>query len=127
MQVPEEWPELLELVEQEPDDAIASSLVVNIMEIVPDSRRMQYVAALPPGRDREYAATRARELSILDKLSTESGASNDVEFDAQSWSTWLQLRAADSARNETLLEALRAAGATKRIRAAAERRLRSLR
>ena len=122
-----EWPELLELVRQEPDDSIASSMVVKIMEVVPDSRRMEYVAALPPGRAREYAATRARELSIFERLSTGGDVSDEVESSTQNWSTWLQLRAANSARNEPVLEALSASGASKRIRAAAEQRLRSLR
>jgi hypothetical protein len=125
--IAEERSELLELVRREPDESIASSMVVKIMELVPDSRRIDYVTALPPGRAREYAATRARELSVFEKLCTVSGASDEVEFGTQNWSTWLQLRAANSARNQTVLEVLTATGASKRIRAAAEQRLRSLR
>lgn len=122
-----EWPELLELVRQEPDKSIASSVVVKIMEDMPDCRRMDYVAALPSGGPREYAATRAHELSIIERLSVARETSDEMEFNTQNWSAWLQLRAANSARSEVVLEALSTNGASKRIRGAASQRLRSLR
>jgi hypothetical protein len=127
IEIPGEWPALLELVRSEPDISIASSVVLKVMEVVPASQRLDYVAALPAGKSREYAATRARELSIWETITKTSVASGEEEFDTRSWSTWLQLRAADSARDEAILEALSATGATKRIRAVAERRLLSIR
>lgn len=122
-----EWPELLELVKGEPDPPIASSVVVQMLEVLPDDLRMEWVSALPPGRDREYAATRTRELAILERVSTENRSSSEERFNMREWSTWLQLRAANKASDISVLEDLSSMGKTKRVRASAARRLRALR
>lgn len=127
IQTPEEWPELVVLIGLEPDTSVASSVVVRVLEVAPNSWRHEFVAALPPGRDRDYALVRARELSIIDSLLVESGSPADAGFDTRDWSTWLQLRVANSVRRESVLESLGSTGSTRRIRVTAERRLRSLR
>lgn len=123
----DEWPELLELVREEPDSSIASPVVVGLLEVLPEHLRMDYVLALPPGSEREYAANRARDLAILESISTGSRTPGEERFDIQDWSAWLQLRAANQANDIPVLEGLRSMGRTKRIRTSAERRLRALR
>ncbi|WP_326568815.1 hypothetical protein VSH64_44905 [Amycolatopsis rhabdoformis] len=118
----EEWPVVLELLGSEPVQPVVAAVVVRALEVVPPARRPDFVAALPEGRDRRYAATRARELAILDAFAAGDGP----EF-AEHWSTWLQLRAATTIGVPATLEALATAGATKRIRAAAGDRLRNIR
>lgn len=122
-----EWPELLELVREEPDSPVASAVVVGLLEVLPDHLRMDYVLALPPGGDREYATNRARDLAMLERISAGSWTSCDERFDIQDWSAWLQLQAANKANDVPVLEGLSSLGKTKRIRAAAERRLRVVR
>lgn len=125
IQITEAWPELLELLKDEPDKSIASSAIVNLLEVLPESRRSDFVSVLPAGRIRDYAATRAQELLVLENLPSR-GSVPDAEPSVLSWSAWLQLRAANSAENGHILEILSTAGATKRIRSAARERLRLL-
>lgn len=115
------WPDLLRLVEREPDGAVASAAVVKLLEEVPDGLRARCVAALPPGGTREYARVRARELAILEDLAAGAEVPGAGE-----WSPWLQLRAAGSARHRGVLEALAATGASRRIRHTARATLRTL-
>lgn len=119
--VEEARPDLLWLVEREPDGALASAVVVRLLESVPQDLRPRCVAALPPGRTREYARVRARELAILEDLA----AGAEVP-DVGEWTPWLQLRAAAAARHRGVLEALAATGATRRIRHTARTTLRTL-
>ncbi|MFF4593484.1 hypothetical protein [Amycolatopsis sp. NPDC001319] len=119
----EEWPAVLDLIADEPDLPIAAAVVVRALEVLPDARRADFVAALPEGRSREYAATRARELVVLETMAAGDGP----EFDVRRWTNWLQLRAATTINAEQTLEALSTSGATRRIRSAAARRLRVVR
>lgn len=115
----EEWPVVPDLIADEPDLPLAAAVVVRALEVLPEARRADFVAALPEGLSREYAATRARELVVLELLAAGSGP----EFDTR-WTNWLQLRVATTISVAKTLEALSTSGATRRIRNAAARRLR---
>ncbi|WIX79297.1 hypothetical protein QRX50_00310 [Amycolatopsis carbonis] len=119
----EEWPAVLDLIEDEPDLPVAAAVVVRALDVLPEAQRADFVAALPEGRSREFAATRARELVILDRVAAGDGP----EFDVRRWTNWLQLRAATTINVEQTLEALSSSGATRRIRSAAAQRLRVVR
>lgn len=122
---PGEWPALLELVREEPDPTIASPVVVGLLEVLPDHLRRDFVSALPV-RYREHAEHRAHDIAVLERISTESQASSEQVFRINDWSNWLQLRAASTVTDVSVLEPLSSTGKTKRIRAAAERRLTGL-
>ncbi|MEV4601662.1 hypothetical protein AB0K15_30200 [Amycolatopsis sp. NPDC049253] len=85
----EEWPVVPDLIADQPDLPLAAAVVVRALEVLPEARRADFVAALPEGPSREYAATRARELVVLELLAAGSGP----EFDTR-WTNWLQLRVA---------------------------------
>ncbi|MBB6118321.1 hypothetical protein [Nocardiopsis algeriensis] len=121
-----EWPGLLELVKQEPDKAVASSVVVNLLELLPESRRGDAVAVLPAGKIRENAELRSREISVLEALSVERAVFDESNLNIRGWSNWLQMRVAVSARRKEILGALSTAGSTKRIRNTAKENLRLL-
>ena len=128
MDCPEEWPNLLTVVQLEPDPAISSSVVIQMLDRVPLEQREDYVKALPPGKSRELAATRAREIRILNLLS--EGRSDHLpagDLRVDSWTNWLQLRAASSVNDFHVLDSLSRVGRTRRVRSTATTRLRSTR
>ncbi|WP_017585741.1 hypothetical protein [Nocardiopsis ganjiahuensis] len=127
IRVEEEWPLLLELVRQEPDGPLASTVVVTLLGVLPAARRMDCVEALPVGRSREYASLRARELLVLEGIARGAPGAGGPAPEVSGWSNWLQLRAAESAQDTRVLDALSANGATRRIRHTAKDRFRSLR
>lgn len=125
IRVEREWPLLLELVRQEPDGPLASTVVVTLLGVLPATRRMDYVEALPAGRSRDHASLRARELLVLEGVARGGPGAGGPDPEVSGWSNWLQLRAAESAQDTRVLDALGADGATRRIRHTAKNRFRS--
>jgi len=120
------WTRLLEVIRHEPDPAIASAVVVQLLERVSPDIRPLVVATLPEGKHRDFAETRSREIGILEAHSTGHYTPGPAPNNVDSWSTWLQLRVSNHANDKRVLEELAVAGRTKRVRAAATQRLRSL-
>lgn len=120
------WDLLLEAIRHEPDPSIASAVVVQLLERASPDIRSLAVAALPEGKQRDFAETRSREIGILEALSTGHGPPGEARDNVDSWSTWLQLRVSSNTDDERVLEELAEAGRTKRVRGAAAQRLRSL-
>jgi hypothetical protein len=107
IEMPRAWDELLTAMASEPDQAIASAVVVQLLERVPPEMRNAVVGVLADGKGRDFAALRSRELGILESLS--DGEVDNVHEHIDSWSTWLQLRAAGESaeimlRPETFLD-----------------------
>jgi hypothetical protein len=124
MDMPSLWPELLDVVPEEPDLAIASSVVLGMLGRTPEGMREKWVELLPPGRPHDVAATRAREIGILESFARQDP---DAPLDLpapDSWSNWLQLRLATSVNVKVLLDLLARQGRTRRIRASASEHLR---
>ncbi|MEU6484298.1 hypothetical protein [Streptomyces sp. NPDC046887] len=106
-------------VRAEPDGALASGVVGEVLELLPRPERDTWVAALPPAV-RAFSERRARELAILDDLRAEAPA---LVPEVTDWSDWLQLRAAIEVRHPGVLNALADSGRTKRIRRTARESL----
>ncbi|MGI5480556.1 hypothetical protein [Streptomyces lavendofoliae] len=108
-------PALLAAVTAEPDGALASGVVGEVLERLPRPEREAWVQALAP-EVREFSERRARELATLEDLRSGALAPDRVPELIDTWSDWLQLRLATESGDETVLRALAASGRTKRIR-----------
>ncbi len=120
------WQDLREVVALEEDPAVASSLVLRMLERVSAEDREGWSRLLLVEKDREFALRRARELNFLEAALSGSpqGERGDLQF--ETWSPWLQLRLAESSEDRDILALLADSGETKRIRASAADRMRSL-
>ncbi|MEU9358289.1 hypothetical protein AB0D35_09285 [Streptomyces sp. NPDC048301] len=106
---------LLDAVRAETDGALASAVVVLVLETAPADERALWVEALPP-EVRDFAERRAEELAVLDRCEEGQESGGYSAQDLDSWSDWLQLRAARPGRPRRLLDLLAEHGRTKRIR-----------
>lgn len=120
------WGLLLKAIGSEPDVAVASSVVLRMLERVSPNERNLWVDRLPQGKNRDFASRRASEIQIFEELSSGSNISQGAARSSFSpaWSAWLQLRLAAASSDTALLRLLSEHGATKRVRAAARDRLR---
>lgn len=117
---------LLDAVALEPDPSIALSLVLHILEKVPEGDRPTWISRLVVSKGRDYATKRAKELGIL-QASIAGDLAISADADApEVWSDWLQLRLAEACLDRTILGILSEHGRTKRIRRIASDRVRSL-
>lgn len=114
---------LLRAVEVEPDQSVALSIVLEMMERLPSVESREWVHRLPPGRNRQFAEQRARDFCVMETL-REGGT---VVSGPGDWSIWLQIRAAEVSTDSGLLTRLAETGGTKRVRRIAAERLRLLR
>jgi hypothetical protein len=117
---PETWPDLLAALKSEPDQPVASAVVVQLLERVPSEMRGGVVGVLTEGKSRDFAEARSRELGILESLAARRSGADPAQLG--SWSTWLQLRAASEATDEAVLAELARSGRTRRVRSVASRR-----
>jgi hypothetical protein len=106
---------LRDAVRGESSIPLASAAVVRIIEAVPDGERAEWVELLPAGRLREFAASRAAELRVLEDLAADVGTGSRSQ-EIEGWSQWLQLRVAEEIERPEVLDALARLGATRRIR-----------
>jgi hypothetical protein len=124
VEMPQAWADLLAAIASEPDQPIASAAAVQLLERVPPEMRNAVVGVLADGKGRDFAALRSRELGILEALSDGRYDIGNVPELLDSWSTWLQLRAAGEVTDERILAELARSGRTRRVRSAASERLR---
>ncbi|MET7998840.1 hypothetical protein ABZU76_49030 [Amycolatopsis sp. NPDC005232] len=117
---------LLALIRREPDESIATSVVLKCLEIAPEVSRGDFVDALPAGNNHELAKGRMRDLAILEKIVSGEDPSFNKDFEPKNWSHWLQLRAAKATASRRVLEFLSSSGSTRRIRHEARMSLNSL-
>ncbi|MBA2948989.1 hypothetical protein [Streptomyces himalayensis] len=128
MEAPAEWGPLLEIVGLEPDPSIAMSVVLQMLERVPEAERISWAERISMEDKRSLAVLRVRELRILDVLSGNVGAEYDPASDEISeWSDWLQRRASEESTSSRVLEQLSQLGRTRRVRHLSAERLRALR
>ena len=113
---------VLEAVRHDANGLLVSAVVVRALELVPDDQRSRWVEIVPDGKQRDFAARRARELGLVEQLAGESGK-QVRESDVRAWSPWLQLRVAGQVTNTAVLALLTEHGATRRIRNLAQHRL----
>ncbi|MEU9200064.1 hypothetical protein [Streptomyces sp. NPDC048332] len=123
MDSPEGRKLLLRAVEVEPDQSVALSIVLEMMERLPSVESREWVRRLPPGKNRQFAEQRARDYCVMETL----GEGGTVDGGPGDWSVWLQLRAAEVSTDSSLLTRLAETGGTKRVRRIAVDRLRLLR
>ena len=113
---PEANPVLLRLVGLEPNEGIAVSIVLQMVEAVDEAEQDRWVWALPADR-RGFARWRAREVGIARRVAGE-GVGPD-ELDVEQWSDWLQRRVARDGGQLAVLDALAVDGRSRRVRAQA--------
>ncbi|TYB66660.1 hypothetical protein FXF51_16285 [Nonomuraea sp. PA05] len=109
-------------VVHERDAALALTVVLRVLELVPAGERAAWIRRLPQPGDRDYADARARDLAVLDALAEPAGDGEEGSYAEAGWSDWLQLRLAETSPRRRLLEHLAASGSTKRIRRIARER-----
>ncbi|MEE1941936.1 hypothetical protein V1L54_21435 [Streptomyces sp. TRM 70361] len=128
MDSPAEWDSLLEIVGLEPDPSIAMSVVLRMLERVPEAERTVWAERIPVEEKRSSAVLRVRELRVLEAVSGAAGAECVPTSDEVSgWSDWLQRRASEESISPGVLELLSRFGRTRRVRHLASERLRALR
>jgi hypothetical protein len=118
------WDRLLKCVGSEPDAAVATTVVAQVMEMVDAELRKTWVDALPE-EGRPFGLQRLREFAILDD--PESAKSPQGGWNVAGWSDWLQLRLAEGTSHLGVLSELASVGRTKRIRRVAGERIALLR
>lgn len=121
MEEPGLWGELVEAVRNEPDQAVAASVVLRMLERVPVGDRPLWVRSLSSPEKRSFAQSRADDLTVLE----EAMAGRVPELGG--CSRWLQERLFERVSSAVLLRQLADEGATRRIRGTAAARLRGLR
>jgi hypothetical protein len=118
---------LFDAVGLESDPSVALSLVLRMFEKLPAAMRETWADQISSEKKREFARARIGELDVL--RSAEEGLLplNQAEGAYQEWTDWLQLKLADAAADNSILELLADRGRTKRIRRIASDRIRLLR
>jgi hypothetical protein len=121
--MPPAWAGLLAAIASEPVPPLATATALQLLERVPPDMRNAVVGVLADRQGSDFAALRSRELGILDSLAGGTHDVGDVRDNLDSWSTWLQLRAAGTVADERILAELAGSGRTKRVRLTASERL----
>ncbi|MFI6930713.1 hypothetical protein [Streptomyces sp. NPDC050287] len=109
---------LFEAVSLERDGPLASGVVGDVLERVPEDERRRWVEVLPPSV-RDFPARRARELGVLASLERGAVPVAAVGGRIDGWSDWLQLRAVRATPDKEVLRVISEQGRTKKIRRAA--------
>lgn len=122
---PTAWPLLLRAVRWETDPALASAVVVLMLEKVPGAERKSWVSALAPTA-RPFSLVRLRELAVYERLCAGVVPEDFGPDDIEGWSDWLQRRAALGLDEERVLTLLARTGRTKKARRTALERLRPM-
>lgn len=112
---------LLRAVGAETDDNLAASVVLRMIEGIGEDERAEWVNSLR-GDKRDYAHRRALELSILERILSDTFDTAEVAQQVDGWTDWLQLRIAESATSPGVLDIVGEAGRTRRIRNTAKDR-----
>jgi hypothetical protein len=124
--------DLLACLALDPDPVMAGSVLAELLADADAPRRTALLAYARSGNE-DFLQRRARELSVLDRLGTAVSEVSDVAGRSQALvaqvldgSDWLQRRAVDRTSDGSILSALAEGGRTKRVRAAARQRARTL-
>ncbi|MGP4102178.1 DUF3027 domain-containing protein [Nonomuraea sp. KM90] len=104
---------LRDALADEPDRELALAVILRALEAVGAGERREWAGLVPPGRDRELAEARVRDLELL--AAGPAGVPGE-------WSDWTQRRLAATSSDLALLGLLAQAGRTKRIRRMATER-----
>lgn len=114
---------LKEALSQEPDEFVASSVVVLALERETEADAMApWVAAMPADR-RTFVERRAIELLTLSAV---RHPDHEGGVDVQSWTQWLQRQAAETSTSLAVLALLARDGRTRKVRNIAHERSRVL-
>ncbi|MCC2323453.1 hypothetical protein [Cellulomonas xiejunii] len=114
-------PSLREALASEPDEGVATSVVLLAFDRDPvREHRAWWVDALPADR-RAFVARRADDLAVLEGV--RDGSLTDVP-DVTAWTHWLQRASAEQSTVPDVLEELARDGRTRKIRNIAAERLR---
>ncbi|WP_063762284.1 hypothetical protein [Streptomyces sp. NRRL F-5123] len=115
---------LFEVIWFEPDQNVALSVLLPVLERLPEGERARWIAQLRWEYSREYAQRYARDVALLQSAAlTPLLADGEVQ---ESWSDWLQVRLAQASPEPAVLRRLGERGRTKRIRGYASSRLAAL-
>jgi len=109
----------------EPDRALATTVVLRMLERVPDGEQAGWIERLQPA-DRATAERRAGEIRTLRRAGEGELTAAEAAGLIGTWSDWLQLRLAGQSTDPELLAILAALGRTRRIRNTATAVLKAL-
>lgn len=107
--------QLFDLLPLEPDLAMSSSAVVNLVERSAPEERRAWLSRIPQ-EAREYPEGRVVELETVDAILSGDLPASHVAANLDSWSNWLQIRITDYVEDPAVLEILAEHGRTERIR-----------
>lgn len=110
--------ELMAAVALEPDGNVGLGVVLRMLESEDVATREEWLTVLGAG-EREYAARRAREMTVLEAHGDVPGLTAEL---LDSWSDWVQRRLAMVSTHSHVLEMIAEHGRTKRIRGTAAQR-----
>ncbi|MFI6500183.1 hypothetical protein [Nonomuraea typhae] len=114
--------QLFDVLPLEPDLAMASSAVVNLVERSAPEERRVWLSRIPQ-EARDHPEKRVAELETVDAVLRGELRADHVAGDLDSWSDWLQLRITGRVEDPAVLRILAERGRTKRIRRQAEEAL----
>lgn len=117
----EQWERLEEAVRHERDGALATSVVLRMLELLPESRHGEWLRLLPP-KNARYAEQRSKDIQTLRRAQRSELSAEDVAASVDDWTDWLQTRLVNGLDDRQALRVLSERGRTKRIRRAAAER-----
>ncbi|GAA0980476.1 hypothetical protein GCM10009555_047030 [Acrocarpospora macrocephala] len=116
---------LYQVIGRDEDDALALTVVLHVLEQVPEVERHAWVDRLRTSKSHQYASARSFDIGMLESIL--QGAISENAWQAlQERSDWLQLRLARRSESAVVLDELANSGRTKRIRRLAAERLAKL-
>jgi hypothetical protein len=113
---------LLRAVALEEDKALATSVVLRMLELVATDQQATWIDQLPAA-SRAYSQVRASEIEVLRRAKRGDLEAEELASNIDRWSDWLQLRLAATSVNREGLAVISNRGRTRRIRNAATERL----
>ncbi|WP_344315600.1 hypothetical protein [Fodinicola feengrottensis] len=106
---------LFKAVGLEEDMALASAVVVRMIERVEKRDREKWIMQLPVDQ-RRFAERRASELSVLCEVVDGAMGAREISLQMSEWSDWLQLRVAGRSSSDSVLAVVEELARTKRAR-----------
>lgn len=112
-------------VQDEPDKALATAVVLAMLERTPVDRHSEWLTLAPP-EQRAYCEQRSWEIDLLRRAEDGSLGAEEVRSGNGDWSDWLQMRLTDASDDPDVVNVLVESGRTKRIRHTAGERAKRL-
>ncbi|MEO3863387.1 hypothetical protein [Acrocarpospora sp. B8E8] len=113
---------LYQVIGWEEDDALALTVVLHVLEQVPEVERHAWVDRLRTSESHQYASARSFDIGMLESILQGAVSENALQA-LQERSDWLQLRLARRSESADVLDELANSGRTKRIKRLAAERL----